>query len=180
MNTIGAFLDLSATLEKDQFLKAHPMPFLVTIEEQRGGVPSSLAPGGDLTQAATVCQSPSGLRQASIAARDARIYVIAKREGANTSPDILVGRSRENDVWIDDAEVSKRHARFRSGQGGLELLDMGSTNGTFVNEKKIEKETAVAVKPNDSIRFGRAAKTQLLDADSFFDYLTLLRRFVGL
>src|SRR5882724_11560240 len=110
MNTIGAFLDLSAKLEKEAFLEQYGSAFLVTIEEQRGGIPSSLAPGGDFSSAAIVCQSPGGVRQASIAARAARVYQSLKRPGANTSPDILVGRSRDNDLWIDDAEVSKRHA----------------------------------------------------------------------
>ena len=180
MDTIGSFLDASANLEKAEFIKRFTSPFLVTVEEQRGGVPSSLAPGGDLGNAATVCQSPSGMRQASVAARDAKIYAIAKRAGANQAPDILVGRSRDNDLWIDDAEVSKRHARFRTTPAGLELTDLGSTNGTWVNDKRLEKEKGQLLRTNDGVRFGRAAKTQMLDADAFYEYLSLLRRFVGL
>lgn len=181
MDTIGAFLDQTADWDKDRFLKEFPVAFLVVVEEQRGGVPAGLAPGQGVDNAATVMQSPGGLRQASIAARDAKVYEIRKRAGANASPHILVGRSRDNDLWIDDAEVSKHHARFRVLAGGaLELTDPGSTNGTFVNDKRLDKDAPTVVRTNDSIRFGRAAKTQVLDADSFFDYLSLLRRFVGL
>ena len=57
---------------------------------------------------------------------------------------------------------------------------MNSTNGTFVNEKRLEKGGSLVVRPNDSVRFGRAARTQLLDADAFYEYLSLLRKFVGL
>ena len=180
MDTIGAYLDQTAELEKEAFLKKFPHPFLVTVEEQRGGVPKALAPGGDVTQAATVCQSPGMARQATIAARDAKVYVIAKRSGANKENDVTAGRSRDNDIWMDDAEVSKHHVRFRVSGSKIEIFDLNSTNGTFVNEKRLEKGGSLVVRPNDSVRFGRAARTQLLDADAFYEYLSLLRKFVGL
>jgi len=44
-----------------------------------------------------------------------------------------VGRSRECDVILDDAGVSRRHAELRHGPGGWTVEDLGSTNGVRVN-----------------------------------------------
>ena len=49
-----------------------------------------------------------------------------------------------------------------------------------MNDKRLEKGDAGVVRTNDSVRFGRAAKTQILDAERFFEYLSVLRQFVGL
>lgn len=49
---------------------------------------------------------------------------------------ILVGRSAECDVRIDDAGVSRSHALITSKAGSLSVEDLGSSNGTLVNGKR--------------------------------------------
>jgi len=115
------------------------------------------------------------IKSSAIASRDARVYRVARR--AAGAGGISVGRARDSDVWIDDTRVSKRHAAFETGADGLVLHDLSSTNGTFVNERKLDKDERTAVKPNDVVRFGRATKMHFLDPVGFFDYLLLLRRF---
>lgn len=44
-----------------------------------------------------------------------------------------IGRSKECDVTLDDASVSRRHAEVHVEDGGVWILDLGSTNGTEVN-----------------------------------------------
>ena len=44
-----------------------------------------------------------------------------------------VGRSRECDVVLDDAGISRRHAELRPGAGGWTVADLDSTNGVRVN-----------------------------------------------
>ncbi|MBI3723990.1 FHA domain-containing protein [bacterium] len=180
MDNVGAYLDALAqgSLERETFLKENAYSFLVTIEQQTDQLMNAVGTG-DVANAPTVYNDAAALRRASIAARDAKVYKVVKT-GANQEKDILVGRSRDNDVCIEDAEVSKRHARFAVTKDGLTLVDNGSTNGTYVNDAKLEAKKAKPVRPNDAVRFGRAAKMQLFDAEGFFDYLTLLRRFVGL
>ncbi|HUN78097.1 MAG TPA: DUF3662 and FHA domain-containing protein [Solirubrobacteraceae bacterium] len=49
----------------------------------------------------------------------------------------LVGRSRECDVALDDAGVSRRHAQIRSGPDGWTIEDLHSTNGVRVNGRQV-------------------------------------------
>lgn len=65
---------------------------------------------------------------------------------------IFIGRSQENDLVLPVPSVSKRHARFLIKDGRYVLMDLGSTNGTFVNGKQINGP--VVVKPNDVISIG--------------------------
>jgi pSer/pThr/pTyr-binding forkhead associated (FHA) protein len=49
----------------------------------------------------------------------------------------LVGRSRECDVVLTDANVSRRHAELLPGTGGTwAIADLGSTNGVLVNGRR--------------------------------------------
>lgn len=55
-----------------------------------------------------------------------------------------VGRSRECDVILDDAGVSRRHAEIRPGPDGWTVQDLGSTNGVRVNGEDVRGVRALA------------------------------------
>jgi len=55
---------------------------------------------------------------------------------------VTIGRSG-CDVILDDPELSRRHARIRIRGSEGELEDMGSTNGTFVGDARIDKTVAI-------------------------------------
>jgi predicted component of type VI protein secretion system len=54
--------------------------------------------------------------------------------------ELVIGRLG-GDVVIDDVKLSRRHAVFRTVDGALEVEDLGSTNGTFVESRRIEGPT---------------------------------------
>jgi pSer/pThr/pTyr-binding forkhead associated (FHA) protein len=59
------------------------------------------------------------------------------------------------DVVVDDPEVSRRHAVVRPARddpAGLEIEDLGSLNGTWVNGRRIDRPTRLA--PGDRVRVG--------------------------
>lgn len=65
---------------------------------------------------------------------------------------VTVGRSDENSLRLDDRFVSSRHALICLRDGRRLLMDRGSTNGTFVNGKRVEAE--VELRPGDRIALG--------------------------
>ena len=59
--------------------------------------------------------------------------------------ELVIGRENA-DVTIDDPELSRRHTAVRPADGGgIEIRDLGSTNGTFVNGKRIEAEVVLRI-----------------------------------
>ncbi len=66
----------------------------------------------------------------------------------------LVGTAPDCDVVLTDGSISGRHAEF-SAQGGVyRVSDLGSTNGTFVNDKRVQNAELV---DGDTLRLGRTA-----------------------
>lgn len=68
--------------------------------------------------------------------------------------DVLVmGRSEETDVVLDDPYASEFHLRFVSQENGMLLHDLGSTNGTYVNGRRISAPTQL--RQGDTVQVGK-------------------------
>lgn len=65
--------------------------------------------------------------------------------------DMLVGRHQDVDVLLQSAEISRRHAALLLKDQGLWVQDLNSSNGTFVNNVKIDHETLL--KDGDILQF---------------------------
>lgn len=63
-----------------------------------------------------------------------------------------VGRSAESDVALTDPSVSRNHALLDVRNGTLVVRDAGSTNGTYVNGRRIE---TAELQPGDTVGFGK-------------------------
>src|SRR5438105_250665 len=63
-----------------------------------------------------------------------------------------VGRAPRADFIVDAALVSRLHCRLTAGIDALEVEDLSSTNGTFVNDKRITRAQMVS---GDRLRVGR-------------------------
>ncbi len=82
----------------------------------------------------------------SLMGRPVRSYTFDK-------PVVSVGRDPGSDIYVDNPGVSRDHFRFEVTPDGLyQVVDLGSANGTFVNEQMINTCT---VRNNDVIRFGK-------------------------
>lgn len=68
---------------------------------------------------------------------------------------LSVGRTRENNLSINDTSVSKIHASlFLNSENNLTIADTGSTNGTFINGERISYGKAHVIGGNDKVIFG--------------------------
>jgi hypothetical protein len=64
----------------------------------------------------------------------------------------IVGTAADCDVVMREPSISGRHAEFSSTGSGFRVNDLGSTNGTFVNDKRVTTSDLI---DNDSVRLGR-------------------------
>ena len=82
----------------------------------------------------------------SLMGRPVRNYTFEK-------PVISVGRDPGADVYVDNPGVSRDHFRLERAQNGeYQVVDLGSANGTFVNDQMVNTSM---VHNNDVIRFGK-------------------------
>ncbi|WP_026532690.1 FhaA domain-containing protein [Arthrobacter sp. H41] len=51
---------------------------------------------------------------------------------------IVLGRSSDADILVDDTGVSRRHLEIRTSNGGVFAVDLGSTNGSYVNGQRVQ------------------------------------------
>jgi pSer/pThr/pTyr-binding forkhead associated (FHA) protein len=66
----------------------------------------------------------------------------------------VLGRAGACDFVLDDPSVSREHAKIRVAGSALQVSDLGSRNGTFVNDVRIE---TCCVSPGQIVRFGTVA-----------------------
>ena len=93
-------------------------------------------------------EAPAGavihLAKASQLSQDKNNYRFEKRE-------ILIGRGSENDIVLDLAVVSRRHARLIRIDGKVHLEDLDSSTGTYLNEKRLSPNNPEAIYDGDRI-----------------------------
>lgn len=80
---------------------------------------------------------------------------------ALSSSRMIVGRADSCDLRLEDSSVSSEHARLVRDSAGWRVVNLLSTNGTFVNDRKISSS---AISNGDRIRFGRV-EFRLYDPD---------------
>ena len=66
-------------------------------------------------------------------------------------PRLIIGRSERNDLQIDSKYISRHHAMFMRNGTATFLMDLNSTNGTFVNSRRISNQVMIH---NDVISLG--------------------------
>ncbi len=97
-------------------------------------------------------------RKLHISRRYALFHVNASQEVARSflsfDTMMLIGRDERADIHLaeDDKKASRYHCRIRWGAEGVEVFDLQSKNGTFVNEKRIEQ---TRLRLGDHLRCGR-------------------------
>jgi hypothetical protein len=85
-----------------------------------------------------------GESQPRLVASDGRSFVVADTP-------IIIGRSPEVEVVVNDTNVSRRHAEVWRTSEGVAIRDLQSTNGTYVNGHRV---SAVSLSPRDDVTIG--------------------------
>jgi pSer/pThr/pTyr-binding forkhead associated (FHA) protein len=101
---------------------------------------------------------PVGDAPRELPLRQRRVLLVYHRDGVETvplapGPGVVVGRDLPSDVIIRDASLSRRHARFQVVGADVMVEDLGSTNGTLVNGRRVSRQ---ALADGDVIRIGHS------------------------
>jgi FHA domain len=119
-----------------------------------GGIP---APGAAIAADATGLYSASALGSADVAHRAPRL-VVERAPGHDPGMiydldgDIVLGRGDRAEIRLEDPFASSRHARVYEQGNIVAIEDLGSTNGTYLNEELLE--SARPLHPGDRVRIG--------------------------
>jgi hypothetical protein len=122
-----------------------------------GGSPSAGASGATYAPDATGLYSASALGSADVADRAPRL-VVERAPGHDPGMiydldgDIVLGRGDHAEIRLEDPFASSRHARIYEQGNILVVEDLGSTNGTYLNEELLE--TPRPLHPGDRLRIG--------------------------
>ena len=107
---------------------------------------------GKVAAGHTMVLDREALLQARPRAPKASLDVVGEgRRVLLTGEPVTVGRDVENDVVLDDRRVSRRHAEIRLRLGRYTLYDLQSTNGTYVNGRRVAE---VVLSNGDRIAIG--------------------------
>lgn len=77
---------------------------------------------------------------------------LKRGDSFDVGPEITIGRSADCAVRIDDSFASGRHARVHNAAGVVRLEDLDSTNGTYLNDRRVDG--VIALQADDVIRIG--------------------------
>jgi hypothetical protein len=124
-----------------------------------GGVAPTQAVGEPRRSAATVIDRPGRSSSTIIDRPGAGLAEFKGVSGTGAgqvwqlpASEIRVGRDASNFISLDDGKASREHAKVRFADGVYAVEDLGSANGTFVNERQISGQTPLA--DGDLVRVG--------------------------
>lgn len=94
---------------------------------------------------------------ARIEAGDAPMLIVRKGPDSGERfyldrPRLTVGRNPASDIFLNDVTVSRSHAVIEVGPDGVTIEDVGSLNGTYVGDVRVDK---AALKHGDVVQIGR-------------------------
>src|SRR5262245_54215732 len=78
-------------------------------------------------------------------------------------PQFVIGRHKECHLRANGSTISQHHCAILLRQGKVFIHDFDSTNGTYVNQKRVHEEQELA--PGDLLELGRLAFRVQIDAD---------------
>jgi two-component system cell cycle response regulator len=73
-----------------------------------------------------------------------------------TQHEMTLGRDSAADITVSDQSISRKHATVTKEKGKVYLTDLGSSNGTYINDKKVAAGEKVALVKEDMIKLGNS------------------------
>ena len=169
---LASFEDLALS----QFVAAYPSGFLVEKSERFLDKDVMFQFLTDVVEDEHVLEQ---LRQGTVrsAVLEARVIEIAKRKDVTEPDKITIGRSPDNDIVVYNKLVSRKHAylQLSSEDQACFLVDAGSSNGTFLNNKQLTPHEKYQLTDADEISIGPETKVLFFASEAFHTFLSELK-----
>jgi diguanylate cyclase (GGDEF)-like protein len=73
-----------------------------------------------------------------------------------TAPEMTIGRDVSADITVNDQSISRKHAKLQKAGEKYVITDLGSANGTSINDKKVNPGEVIQLEKEDMIRMGNS------------------------
>jgi len=155
-------------IKREDFILEHPDPVLIEVSANKLTLPKNLTkkttrPNLDriASRTSSAVLNPDGINVLSVGPY-----------GDHSFKGMLIyaGRGRDMDIVIKDEHISRHHARFKESDGLWYIIDE-STNGTYINSRRLEHKVEYELKPGDKIAFGTSSFYEFYLAKDFWGYL---------
>ena len=183
--SIDAILAATQGLDQDDFVARFPYPFLVRETTRPSGEWPAIVPGegeepGERrTARVSTATAPAG---DGFAREEVLVYRVCPADGARQEGGVVIGRGRGCDVVVEDDSISTRHAEFtlevdeEEDEKVFLVADLGSSNGTFLDGKRLAPHTPRPIEDSMRLRLGPVVKLQFFTAPAFHLFLSFYRR----
>jgi len=145
------YLNDANFLSKEDFCNIYKYPFLVSFEDNKSEFINSKAP---TIIGKTLEEIEGNINKSN---KISLIFPIVKTNKNPFLKKITVGRTSLQDILIQEMTISKFHAYFSfDEEGNYYLSDNNSTNGTFVNDNKVNTDEHILLNDKDIISFSNS------------------------
>jgi hypothetical protein len=179
--TISDYLTKLRGLGPESFLEAYPHPVLIETHRASSSK-SKLAMVETISEAGVVISNESREYFSSSGTSmeedllQVRVIPLQKRDVDSSERMLFLGRSANNDIVLLNEMVSKLHAYFCQVPGTqiYQVVDMSSTNGTFVNGERLSPAVKQNLRDADVLSFGPETNLQFFSGPGFCTLLEKL------
>lgn len=106
-------------------------------------------------------KSPVGQRLSQIPKAELK-FLVHNGKRVKISDEMSIGRDKNNSIVIDDPLVSRIHCKIRRIRTAWYIEDVGSKNGTWINDKRIKPGKAIRLNPDNVIKLGGRIEISLV------------------
>ena len=174
---VSHYISSFADMDLVRFLAEHPQNFLIEKVEMNLDEDAILHfETQQVDDQGVLRELADGITQTS--SLQARVIEISKKKIDSNHGVITIGREAKNDIVLYNKLISKSHAFlfFMSFDQDPYLVDLGSSNGTFLNNEKMVVYEMQKLKDGDEISFGPETKVKYLSTKAFYHLLASIKQ----
>jgi len=117
-----------------------------------------LLPEAETTISLSPVELEEEIREVELSAAEEPLLIVKKgpyvgQRFSLSKEEVTLGRDPGSDIFLDDVTVSRHHAKITVDEDTVGIVDVGSLNGTYVNQERIEE--ARTLSSNDELQIGK-------------------------